>query len=362
MSSPDLSLPQPIAIHAAPASRYWLFSAGWDGAAFLGSALLALVLLGLGAQRGWLYADTPEWMWIGAVLLVDVAHVHATHYKVYFDTAELRRRPYLYALAPLLAYVIGVALYSESALWFWRALAYLAVFHFVRQQYGWVKLYRRRLGETGKFGYAIDTIAIYAATVYPLIYWHAHLPRRFWWFLADDFTGWPVWTAKVAWPLYVLALTAYAVHALARGVLQNRYNPGKDIVLATTAVCWYVGIVAYNSDYAFTVTNVIIHGVPYFVLVYWHSRQRRDDAPAPYRWLARGPVFFLLALWLLAYGEEFLWDKAVWHERSWLFGAWWDADGWKMWLVPLLALPQSTHYILAGFIWRRCHYRKSAEC
>jgi hypothetical protein len=24
-----------------------------------------------------------------------------------------------------------------------------------------------------------------------------------------------------------------------------------------------------------------------------------------------------------------------------------------MWLVPLLALPQSTHYVLDGFIWRR---------
>jgi hypothetical protein len=24
-----------------------------------------------------------------------------------------------------------------------------------------------------------------------------------------------------------------------------------------------------------------------------------------------------------------------------------------MWLVPLLALPQATHYVLDGFIWRR---------
>jgi hypothetical protein len=26
-----------------------------------------------------------------------------------------------------------------------------------------------------------------------------------------------------------------------------------------------------------------------------------------------------------------------------------------MWLVPLLALPQSTHYVLDGFIWRRSY-------
>ena len=25
----------------------------------------------------------------------------------------------------------------------------------------------------------------------------------------------------------------------------------------------------------------------------------------------------------------------------------------KMWLVPLLALPQLTHYVLDGFVWKR---------
>ena len=42
-----------------------------------------------------------------------------------------------------------MALYSRGELVFWRALAYLAVFHFVRQQYGWMALYRARMGEHG---------------------------------------------------------------------------------------------------------------------------------------------------------------------------------------------------------------------
>ena len=35
-----------------------------------------------------------------------------------------------------------------------------------------------------------------------------------------------------------------------------------------------VGIVVFDSDYAFTVTNVIIHGVPYFAIVYSWMRKR----------------------------------------------------------------------------------------
>ena len=359
MSSPNLSFDEFAA--APPPRAYWLFSGPLDVAAFLGSALVALGLLWLGAARGWLHGDTPEWTWVGAVLLVDVAHVYATNYKVYFDFAELRRRPYLYALTPLLGYAVGVALYSEAALTFWRVLAYLAVFHFVRQQYGWLILYRARAGESGRIGFWLDAVAIYAATIYPLLYWHAHLPREFWWFVANDFAALPALVETVARPLYWLALSLYAARSLYRALVKREFNPGKDIVLITTAVCWHIGIVTFNSDYAFTVTNVIIHGVPYFVLVYWHARQRREVAPAPFRWLAHGPVIFLLTLWLLAFVEEFIWDKAVWHERGWLFGAAWEAGTLKMWLVPLLALPQITHYFLDGFIWRRRSNPELAE-
>jgi len=62
---------------------------------------------------------------------------------------------------------------------------------------------------------------------------------------------------------------------------------------------------------------------------------------------------FLGLLWLVAYVEEMLWDRGVWHERGWLFGSPWQIGSFKSILVPLLALPQITHYVLDGFIWRR---------
>ena len=61
---------------------------------------------------------------------------------------------------------------------------------------------------------------------------------------------------------------------------------------------------------------------------------------------------FLAAVWALAYVEELLWDRGVWFERSWLFGGW-NLEAWRGLLVPLLAVPQLTHYVLDGFIWRR---------
>jgi hypothetical protein len=340
---------------------YWLFSAPVDLTAFLGSALLALGALAVGAQFGLLNAETPDWAWVPCVLLIDVAHVWATAFRVYFDPAELIRRPVLYSLVPVASFAIGVALCSEGELVFWRTLAYVAVFHFVRQQYGWVALYRARCGERDLLGRWIDTVAIYLATLYPLLYWHANLPRQFWWFYPND---WNVsegsglsavlqTTERIVWPIYLAALLAYVGRAGYLWLIARRPNPGKDIVVATTVVCWYVGIVAFNSDYAFTVTNVIIHGVPYFALVFWYWKMRRPDAHRTPMRIAGWLLMFFATLWLLAYVEELVWDRGIWHKRGWLFGGYWHIGGWEKFLVPLLAVPQITHYILDGFIWRR---------
>lgn len=332
----------------------WLFSARTDLWTFLGSAALALGLLVIGGWQGWLDHDTPEWLWIPAVVLIDVAHVYATGFRVYFDPQERRRRVWLYALVPLLAFAIGAAIYSEGRMLFWRTLAYLAVFHFIRQQYGWVALYRSKAGERDVVGKVIDSAAIYLATVYPLVYWHCH-PRRFAWFVHTDFAEIPAITERILAPVYWSALGLYAAYSAYQAICRGRFNPGKDIVVATTAACWHVGIVTFNSDYAFTVTNVITHGIPYMVLVAWYREHRTPAAPignvATRHW--QRILFFVSVLWLLAYVEELFWDCGVWHEHSWLFGPAWDIGDFDQFLVPLLAVPQITHYILDGFIWRR---------
>lgn len=331
----------------------WLFSKKIDLTVFLGSAVVSLLLLATGWRLGILNQDSPDWIWISAVLLIDVAHVWSTSFRVYFDKQEFKRRFWLYLLVPVFGYAIGVALYSEGELVFWKALAIVAIFHFVRQQYGWIALYRRKLNETQSWTWWIDTTAIYLATIYPLAFWMTSLPRNFDWFVPNDFFHLPSLVETVLFPVYVLALAAYFAKSVYLYFTTGFLNIGKDIVVATTAICWYVGIVFLNSDYAFTVTNVIIHGVPYFALIYFYARARRESTGRVYNALSQNWLVFLATLWALAYVEELFWNRGVWQEKQWLFGAAWDWQNLKMYLVPLLAVPQLTHYVLDGFIWRR---------
>lgn len=332
----------------------WLFSRNLDLSVFLGSAVASLLLLAVGWQLGILNAETPDWTWISAVLLIDVAHVWSTSFRVYFDIAEVKRRIWLYTLVPIGGYAIGVALYSEGELLFWKVLAAVAVFHFVRQQFGWVNLYRRKLGETGRVTWWIDAAAVYLASVYPIVYWCTSLPRNFEWFVPGDFEAIPVGLERIFFVLYVAALTAYFAKSVYQYFADGFLNIGKDIIIATTAVCWYIGIVYFNSDYAFTVTNVVIHGVPYFALIYFYAKFRRETSGKIYKTLSSNWIFFLATLWAIAYIEELFWHRGVWHEKQWLFGSDWDwTRNIRTLVVPLLAVPQLTHYVLDGFIWRR---------
>ena len=339
----------------------WLFSKRIDLGLFGGSTAAALLFLLIGHWTGQLDGDAPLWLWVGAVVFVDVAHVWSTGWRVYADREEFQSRAPLFLAVPAACYAAGVVLYSISPLLFWRVLAYVAVFHFVRQQYGWVALYRRKNGEESGLARRLDVAVIYGATLVPLLFWHAHQPRRFQWFLKGDFLGGlPPTVSLAAMVLYAGVFAAWLVKELARVRRGLPVSWGKHLVVASTVLMWFGGIVVLNSDYAFTVTNVIVHGVPYFGLVFFTERARAaaraaDGRPRTLADLgARSAALFLLPLFAVAFLEEWGWDRLVWHENRAIFpGPGFDPGALLLALiVPLLALPQATHYVLDGFIWR----------
>jgi hypothetical protein len=106
------------------------------------------------------------------------------------------------------------------------------------------------------------------------------------------------------------------------------------------------------------VTNVLAHGVPYVVLVrrWGGSRFRggRGVVASLFRpGLAAGVAFYGVLL-ALAFVEEATWDRLVWRTHGGLFplpSVDLSADLLAV-VVPLLAVPQATHYVLDALLWR----------
>jgi hypothetical protein len=340
----------------------WLVSARFDVGFFVAPALVSVAVLWLSPAELLTRDDLPVWAWLLLIPMIDVSHVYASLYRTYFDRAEFRRRQALYSTVPAAAFVVATLLYSVDPRLFWRLLAYVAVWHFVRQQYGFLALYRHRCGERGRWEGRLDATLLYLTTLYPLLYWHTHLPRMFAWFVEGDFVALQATAVAsgVGWA-YVVCALAYTAKEGARLLAGRAPNVGKNLVLLTTALTWYVGIVHYDSDYAFTVTNVVAHGIPYVALV-WIYCQHKWSAQIAGGWLRiisqpRWAGAFVALLVMLALLEEALWDLLVWGDHPAIFGgrghvlAFGDSPLLPF-VVGLLAIPQVTHYVLDGFIWK----------
>ncbi|CAM4369753.1 hypothetical protein [Corallococcus exiguus] len=336
-------------------AQAWLFGPGVDLSVFAGSALVSVVFV---LAAPWLGAvgDMPAWAWLLFVVGVDVAHVWSTLFRTYLDGEEVSRRPGLYVGAPLAAYTAGVFAYMVSPGAFWSLFAYVALFHFIRQQYGWMALYDRK-ARVSAFERRLDAAAIYAATLGPVVWWHANLPRSFWWFVENDFiSGLPRWMGTAALGAHAAVLTLWAGFQCLRIARGEGVQAGKVLLVVATWVAWFGGIVLARDDFAFTVMNVVLHGVPYFALLFRYARGRHAEGGFGDMGvlLRAGLPGFLLFLAGLALLEEGLWDVLVWHDRPVLFGdsgPVLEADVLAL-VVPLLALPQATHYVLDAFIWK----------
>lgn len=343
----------------------WIGAPGFDLAFILGPGFVTSLLV-LAAPEWFTAREASPLLWAALGIGVDMTHVYATLYRTYFDAAEFRRARTLYTLAPLLGWLGAAMLYRIGPMVFWRCLAYFAAWHFVRQQYGLMMLY----GRWERQGKGIDQAAIYAAVVYPLIWWHWH-PRQFAWYEEGDFFSFEAPTlalADVAGMVYGVIMAAYVAKEAALIWRSRRVNWPRKLLLAGTALSWWVGVMTFDSDLVFTTVIVVAHGIPYTAMVWAYGRQLPAATmvgvvPAGRLFsLAFVPVFVLVPL-VLAYVEDGVWYTLVYGEDSTLF----RIPGFSALpllqshevlslVVPLLALPQITHYILDGFIWRRKHF------
>lgn len=339
----------------------WILSRRFDLFWILGPGFFAVLFCVLFSSVFLTQDELPIEYWFVFVLACDVAHVYSTLYRTYFVKKEREKYGALLLYIPLFCFVAGIFLYSIHFSFFWRILAYIAVFHFIRQQYGFLQIYAK-IYQRSRVQIIVDKLTIYTVTLYPLLYWHT-TERHFHWFVDGDFLQLP-------WPLlqslgelvYYLVGIGYVVVEAYYCLKSKTINIQKNLVILGTALVWYVGIVFYNNDTIFTITNVVAHGVPYIALIWSYGRQQNYSFKVGH--FVYGKLFtgafvplFLGGIFILAYFEEGLWSQLVWQEKQNLFQVFQPLNIfydplWHKWFVPTLMVPQFTHYILDGIIWK----------
>ena len=348
----------------------WLFNCKTD-----------LFLLGLPVWLCWIvffllpdslnYIDVPLWVWVIFILGIDVSHVWSTIFRTYLDREEFSRHKLTLCLTPVivLGTSFGVALLSFH--WFWRILAYLAVFHFIKQQYGFMILYKIKSGDFTNQQVLSDKRVIYLSMLYPLAYWHLVPSRNFNWFIKNDFIFLHQWfqhsqlmlMLSITNILYWLIILAWIGQEIwIKRKARISISTGKIIWILTTTANWYLGIIFFNSDLIFSVSNIVAHGVPYLVLITWYVIKKKDllrQVSLRYWIWSRWILWIVGGSLLLAFFEEYGWDLFLNGEKQSFFSYFLpypfelltNPIGQAL-AMAMLSLPQITHYIIDGVIWK----------
>ncbi|SMC79292.1 hypothetical protein [Chryseobacterium sp. YR221] len=331
----------------------WIHNAKTDWWLILSPPFLILLIIFLfQKQIQELESSYSFYTWLFLIVFVDVAHVYSTLFKTYLVKGQVQKRKLLYWGIPILSWLLGIALFQFGNLTFWSVLALVAVFHFIRQQYGFMRIYARF--EPDNWSKRIDEVAVYAATIYPMLFWFK-TPRAFTWFVSNEFSWFkklPDYTGFIT-VLYVAILIIWISKTVFDVVKTRKLNIPKISLITGTYLSWYFGIVYFNDDLIFTFLNVISHGIPYIALIYIREIKQKDNEQLNRLLIFKsvtGIFLFVGVILAFAFFEEFLWETLVWKEHFSLNFI--ISETILPFLIPLLAVPQLTHYLLDGFIWR----------
>lgn len=282
------------------------------------------------------------------------------------DSEQRNKRPLLFYGAPAFLFVflsIVNAIFGKS--WFWTMIAYMAIYHFTRQHYGLVCLYKSRAGERSQLDFQLDWIASMTAAWIPVLQMHATATGKFSWFNnGEEFLiRLPEAATPFLWMWYGVIAFLWLLR-FCRVASGGSPNWGKLWVMLGAWVTWYIGGSCNHEVLSLAFIN-LIHGISTIVLVYHVSQRRFGDwekkAPdtmdamdrlgamlsRPGRW----PLYMLFIISIAAV-EELLWDSLVYHMYLPHDRLVYMNPFWHTFAPPLLALPQVTHYYLDAFLWK----------
>lgn len=358
------------------AQRWTLYSWRFDTFFFFLPFIVMFIFLNITSRYfpGILYPElSPLWFFF-CTIVFDVGHVWGTIYRTYLRKEIVSKHKKLLTLVPIVSLFILFLLGNIHLPWhdvyfvFFSFLAYMAVFHFIKQQVWFIALYGGReenLGKMNSLRKKGDAWMTWVITGFPFIYWIMNYDNiDFEWFTKWEFTllTYIVPHGDFLWLIYAICIMAYIIVQLWIIMNGGKVNPLKYLYMIGTAYIWYNGMVVYNSAIAFWLWNILLHGLNYYGITIWSTMKVSDAYPKILEkikrlWVIPVGIFISLSLISIWYIEEFLWDQFLWKERSMIF----SDIFYNIWYNPLvpviimsiLGTAQLTHYILDRYIWRK---------
>lgn len=292
-------------------------------------------------------SSPPYYFFLLGWLIVDGSHVYSTLLVSYMDRTIFQNLKWVLILTPLLLYVLTSSLfYFGQEQVFAYFLAYLAMIHFIRQEFGWMKIATRLDAEAPTWLNHVDKIVSYIMTIAPMMWFMRKANSGFWYksgdlFLVPDDIAY--YGFSLFWPAVIVFLAVNGYHTYKT----QTFNLTKFLVFINTFFGWYIAKTQTANIYLAVWLVIFHHGIPYYFIVF-----KTEKISGKYKLKEKLKFLHLPILYLSCVGIFYLFmtnsccSSAVGFLKT-------QGNLIKALVLAIAPVPQMTHFILDGFIWKR---------
>jgi hypothetical protein len=291
-------------------------------------------------------AQPPPFYFLFFSLFVDGPHFFSTSYVTYGDSQIFRQLKLLMIATPLLILSAGFVFhYTGHSHYFYMFAAYCAVLHFIRQEFGWMKISSRFEKNAPRWLYHVDVNTSYAMTIIPFLWYTRKSHLYGYWFRQGDLFSVPDSFATMALTFYFPIVAIFLLANAYQTYRTRTFNLSKFMVFLNTLFGWYIARVFVKDLYLGIWLVIFHHSIPYLFVVLKHER-----ASKKMNWLKdlgkyRIPILYITCF--LAYTVYHFLTESEWIREMK------NQEIMNAMILSFIAIPGLTHFILDAFIWKK---------
>jgi hypothetical protein len=340
----------------------WIFSKQIDSWLFLATPFFfgLISLIGLfvvnDADSGSLPILLLAMVWL--ILAFDTGHIFTTVFRAGVFPGAPRPPLGSHFLVPSLLLIANLTVCRFFGFRIFLFLfAQLNIFHFIRQQYGFMAIYRRNDRLQNAWTRRLDALVVHCSTIVPLFFLYQN--KNVGWWGPETVYHPPVipeFNSLVISAMVTLALL-YLIKEIYFSVKSGQVNWPKNLVVLSTALVWSEG--AYIANKGLLSLAMIgvtgTHVFQYTGLIWFYGRKSIADGARPpprLAWLT--PLFSIGGIALYIGIIVFIgWFYPLQKPPMAASNSYWKAISlWKAVFVAIYFAPTQWHFIMDGFIWR----------
>lgn len=300
------------------------------------------------------------------VLFIDWAHIFAQYHRIFSNPLESPRLKWIYPLSYILLIpVMTAVVYFSSIVWIDTALVYFVIFHFIKQHFGFIKIYSKTDGPKTSFEARVENALVYLSMFTPVVYWHVKgFDYDYKWITI--FIKSPLFY-YILWPmltLYTICLGIYIRDEWKRTKKNGMFNIPKNISLLSAMLGWGAVSLLSESTLLIIFTVTLTHDLSYTFYVWFIARRDHRHLKGEVKWFSWWsiPGFFfyvgilvvlsdILMVVHLELTQDKNWDYWIWGQT---FNALKVEPGWLLsfgW--ALFFATQAHHYFIDRYLWKK---------